>query len=176
MSSNPEYDRWYAARMVRILIQPSHELETFGNTLVNYHLVSELEDRPGKIRVREGRLEAHRPLVITPDFSGIETEGLSDEAKAYAEFLRSHEADLRILRYGFRLKADNYTEYVVSDRLSAVTERVRAEVAATGDELAAVIQGVDEPWDVALVELWMREVRRSADGNIRELQEQGKLF
>ena len=39
-----------------------------------------------------------------------------------------------------------------------------------------MIQGVDEPWDVALVELWMREVRRSADGNIRELQEQGKLF
>ena len=118
----------------------------------------------------------HRPLVITPDFSGIETEGLSDEAKAYAEFLRQHESDLRILRYGFRLKADNYTEYVVTDRLSAVTERVRAEVAQAGDELAAVIQGVDEPWDVALVELWMREVRRSADGNIRELQEQGKLF
>ena len=118
----------------------------------------------------------HRPLVITPDFSGIETEGLSDEAKAYAEFLRQHESDLRILRYGFRLKADNYTEYVVTDRLSTVTERVRAEVAQAGDELAAVIQGVDEPWDVALVELWMREVRRSADGNIRELQEQGKLF
>ena len=60
MSSNPEYDRWYAARMVRILIQPSHELETFGNTLVNYHLVSELDDYPGKIRIREGRLEAHQ--------------------------------------------------------------------------------------------------------------------
>ena len=87
-----------------------------------------------------------------------------------------HSVREAILRYGFRLKADNYTEYVVTDRLSAVTERVRAEVAQAGDELAAVIQGVDEPWDVALVELWMREVRRSADGNIRELQEQGKLF
>ena len=176
MSSNPDFDRWYAAKSARFLVEPKRRLETFGNTLVNYHLVSELEDRPGKIRVREGRLEAHRPLVITPDFSGIETEGLSDEAKAYAEFLRQHESDLRILRYGFRLKADNYTEYVVRDRLSAVTERVRAEGAQAGDELAAVIQGVDEPWDVALVELWMREVRRSADGNIRELQEQGKLF
>ena len=130
MSSNPDFDRWYAAKCARFLVEPKRRLETFGNTLVNYHLVSELEDRPGKIRVREGRLEAHRPLVITPDFSGIETEGLSDEAKAYAEFLRQHESDLRILRYGFRLKADNYTEYVVTDRLSAVTERVRAEVRA----------------------------------------------
>ena len=102
MSSNPDFDRWYAAKSARFLIEPKRRLETFGNTLVNYHLVSELEDRPGKIRVREGRLEAHRPLVITPDFSGIETEGLSDEAKAYAEFLRQHESNLRILRYGFR--------------------------------------------------------------------------
>ena len=111
MSSNPDFDRWYAAKCARFLVEPKRRLETFGNTLVNYHLVSELEDRPGKIRVREGRLEAHRPLVITPDFSGIETEGLSDEAKAYAEFLRQHESDLRILRYGFRPKAANYTEY-----------------------------------------------------------------
>ena len=54
MSSNPDYDRWYAARKVRILLSPSHRLETFGNTLVNYHLISELDDHPGKIRVREG--------------------------------------------------------------------------------------------------------------------------
>ena len=63
MSANPLFDRWYAARHVRIVVSPSHSLETFGNTLVNYHLISELEDRPGKIRVREGRLEAHQPQV-----------------------------------------------------------------------------------------------------------------
>ena len=170
MSSNPDFDRWYAAKCARFLVEPKRRLETFGNTLVNYHLVSELEDRPGKIRVREGRLEAHRPLVITPDFSGIETEGLSDEAKAYAEFLRQHESDLRILRYGFRLKADNYTEYVVTDRLSAVTERVRAEVAQAGDELAAVIQGVDEPWDVSLVHFFWLHVNASAPVNVREFE------
>ena len=88
MSSNPDYDRWYAARKVRILLSPSHRLETFGNTLVNYHLISELDDHPGKIRVREGRLEAHQPLVIAPHFSEVVTEGFSDEAKAYVEWLK----------------------------------------------------------------------------------------
>ena len=176
MSSNPDYDRWYAARKVRILLSPSHRLETFGNTLVNYHLVSELDDHPGKVRVREGRLEAHQPLVITPSFAPIETEGLGDEARAYLEFLKETEQHLRILRYGYHLKSDNFSEQIISERLSVVTERVKQEVLASNDKFAAVVQCVDDPWDVALVELWLREVARSAKGNIEELQKSGKLF
>ena len=176
MSSNPDFDRWYAARRVRIVLSPSHQLETFGSTLVNYHLVSELADHPGKVRVREGRLEAHQPLVISPSFSELTTEGLGDEARAYLEFLKENERNLRILRYGYHLKSDNFSEQIVTDSMAAVTERVKAEVIATNDKFAAVLQGQDEPWDVALVELWRREVERSAGRNIRELEEKGKLF
>ena len=176
MSSNPDFDRWYAAKSARFLVEPSHRLETFGNTLVNYHLVSELPDHPGKIRVREGRLEAHQPLVITPHFAQIEAEGFGDEAKAYLDFLKENEQHLRILQYGYHLKSDKFSEQIVTDRLSIVTERVKDEVVASNDKFAAVVQCVDEPWDVALVELWLREVNRSAGGNIKELQQRGKLF
>ena len=176
MSSNPDFDRWYAAKSARFLLEPSHRLETFGATLVNYHLISELDDHPGKIRVREGRLEAHQPLVITPDFAQIEAEGFGDEAKAYLEFLRETEKNLRILQYGYHLKSDNFSEQILTDRLSVVTERVKEEVLASNDKFAAVVQCVDEPWDVALVELWLREVNRSARGNIDDLQKSGKLF
>ena len=176
MSSNPDFDRWYAAKSARFLVEPSHRLETFGNTLVNYHLVSELPDHPGKIRVREGRLEAHQPLVITPHFAQIEAEGFGDEAKAYLDFLKENEQHLRILQYGYHLKSDKFSEQIVTDRLSVVTERVKDEVIASNDKFAAVVQCVDEPWDVALVELWLREVNRSAKGNIDDLQKSGKLF
>ena len=176
MSSNPDFDRWYAAKNARFLVEPSHRLETFGNTLVNYHLISELDDHPGKIRVREGRLEAHQPLVITPHFAEVEMDGFGDAAREYMEFLRQNEKNLRILQYGYHLKSDNFSEQIVTDRLSVVTERVKSEVLASGDKFAAVIQGVDEPWDVALVELWLREINRSARGNIDELQKNGKLF
>jgi hypothetical protein len=176
VSSNPDFDRWYAAKSARFLVEPSHRLETFGNTLVNYHLISELDDHPGKVRIREGRLEAHQPLVITPDFSGIETEGLGDEAKAYLKFLKENEENLRILQYGFHLKSDKFSEQIVTEKLSVVTERVKAAVVESGDKFSAVIQSVDEPWDVALVELWRREVNRSARNNIRELDEKGHLF
>ncbi len=177
MSSNPEFDRWYAAKMTRIVMLPTNKLETFGSTLVNYHLLSELDDHPGKIRVREGRLEAHQPKVITPSrFAELTAEGFGEEAKAYLEFLKEHEDDMRILKYGFHLKSDNFSEQIVTDSLAAVTERVKAEVIASRDGFAAVLQGVDEPWDVALIELWRREVNRSAGKNIRELSEKGKLF
>ena len=176
MSSNPDFDRWYAAKSARFLVEPSHRLETFGNTLVNYHLVSELPDHPGKVRVREGRLEAHQPLVIAPQVADVEMEGFGDEAKAYLEFLKENEKNLRILQYGYHLKSDNFSEQIVTDRLSVVTERVKDEVVASNDKFAAVVQCVDAPWDVALVELWLREVNRSAGGNIKELQQKGKLF
>lgn len=175
MSSNPDFDRWYAATHVKFLVRPSHSLETFGNTLVNYTLISELDDYPGKIRIREGRLEAHQPQIITPK-SIIETVGFSDEANAYLEYLKEHEDDLRILRYGYCLKSDKFNEYVVTDPMSVVAERVKAEVLAKGDPFAAVLEGVDEPWDVSLIVLWMQEVQRSAKTNLRELQEKGKLF
>jgi len=176
MSSNPDFDRWYAAKRARFLVEPRHHLETFGNTLVNYHLISELPDHPGKVRIREGRLEAHQPLVITPNFAPVETEGLGDEARAYLEFLRENERNLRILQYGYHLKSDNFSEQIGTDRLSVVTERVRQAVLDSNDLFGAVIQCVDEPWDVALVELWLREVNRSARNNIDELQKDGKLF
>ncbi|MBO7722051.1 MAG: hypothetical protein J6T01_06570 [Kiritimatiellae bacterium] len=176
MSSNPDFDRWYAAKSARFLLEPSHRLETFGNTLVNYHLISELDDHPGKVRVREGRLEAHQPRVITPRFAPIETEGLGEEARAYLEFLKENEANLRILQYGYHLKSDNFSEQILTERLSVVSERVKSDVLSANDGFAAVVQCVDDPWDVALVELWLREVNRSARGNISDLQRSGKLF
>lgn len=178
MSSNPDFDRWYAARNAKFLVEPSHRLETFGNTLVNYHLISELPDRPDKVRIREGRLEAHQPLVLMPNFSEseVEMEGFGDEAKAYVQFLKANEKNLRILQYGYQLKSDNFSEQIVTDHVSTVAERVKASVIESGDQFAAVIQCVDEPWDVALVELWLREIHRSAKNNIKELDERGQLF
>lgn len=176
MSSNPDFDRWYAARNMRVLLSPSHRLETFGNTLVHYHLISELEDYPGKVRVREGRLEAHQPLVITPSFGEIETEGFSDEAREYLKFLKENERNLRILQYGFHLKSDKFSECIITDSLENVADRVVGEVSSKDTSFSAVLVGVDNPWDVALVELWRREVDRSAKTNIEELHSRGKLF
>lgn len=176
MSSNPDFDRWYAAKNAKFVLEPSHCLETFGSTVVNYHLVSELSDYPNKVRIREGRLEAHPPLVITPQMPDVQVDGFGEAAREYIDFIRSHIKDLRILRYGYHLKSDNFSEQIVTGRLPMVTAHVAAEVKAKNDPCAAVVQCVDDPWDVALVELWLREINRSAPTNIRELNEKGFLY
>lgn len=164
-------DFWYAAANVEIVLPPERKLETFGSTLINYHLVSELFDEPGRVRVREGRLEAARPTLIMPsDYAKIDTSGFGDEAKKYLEFLREHEDSIRILEYGYNLRQESFSEQVVTDSMKAVVDRVVAEVKSSGNGFDAVLTGVDDPWDVALVKLFWLEVNASAAVNVRELE------
>ena len=172
---NSVYDRFYAFSRVRIILRPSHKLETFGSTIVNYHLLSELEDDPSRIRIREGRLEAHQPRIISPSSPEITVEGLGPQAREYLEFLRQNEDCFKILRYGYHLKSDRFSEQIVTDRMAVVAARVKQAVLERNDMFSAVLEGVDNPWDVAIVELWRQEVMRSAQKNFTDLRNSGKL-
>ncbi len=155
---------------------PKRHLETFGNTIINYYLVSELMDAVGKVRVREGRMQALRPQIITPSaYSSTLLEGFGEQAQKYLEWLREHEDSVRILRYGYTLKQEAFSEQVLTDSTEAVLERVTREAATKNDPFAAVIKGVDEPWDVCLVRLFWTVIQNSAQENIRELNER-RLF
>jgi hypothetical protein len=167
------FDFWYAVNNTDVKLMPQRHLETFGTTLVNYHLVTELMDSPDQIRIREGRLEAGRPQIITPDaYSQTAMEGFGDKARQYVEWLKEHEQDIRILQYGYKLKQESYSEHVVTDTLDPVVERVKASVEAKGDPMSAVVVGVDDPWDVCLVRLFWEVIQKSALFNIREMQKQ----
>ena len=164
------FDFWYAVHHTNVVHGPSRALETFGETRINYRHLAELPDDPGKVRVREGRLEAHKPAIITPEaYVQDMMEGFGEQARQYLEFLKQHE-ELRILQYGYRLSQESFSEQVVTDSLEAVTARVVADVAAGNDAFAAVIQGVDDPWDVSLVHFFWLHVNASAPVNVRELE------
>ncbi len=165
------FDFWYAVHHTKVVRGPSRALETFGETRINYRHLAELADDPGKIRVREGRLEAHKPALITPEayMQGM-MEGFGEQARQYLEFLKEHEDSVRILQYGYQLSQEAFSEQVVTDSLEAVTARVVADVVAQNDAFAAVIQGVDEPWDVSLVHFFWLHVNASAPVNVREFE------
>ena len=173
MSKKPtQFDFWFAVNNTEIVVPPKRPLETFGNTIINYHLVSELMDSIGKVRVREGRMQALRPQIITPSsYSNTLTEGFGEQAKQYLEWLKEHEDTVRILRYGYTLKQEAFSEQVLTENPEAVLERVKADVASKKDPFAAVIKGVDDPWDVCLVRLFWTVIQNSAQSNIRELHE-----
>jgi len=178
MQNDPRksFNFWYAVNNTDVKLMPSGHLETFGNTLLNYHLITELMDDTSRIRVREGKLETGRPQIITPDaYAQTALEGFGEEAQQYVDWLREHEQDIRVLQYGYKLKQESYRETVLTDHLEQVVERVTTDVESRNDPLSAVVVGVDDPWDVCLVRLFWEVIQTSAMFNIREMQRH-KLF
>jgi len=165
------FDFWYAVNNTRIVMLPSRHLETFGTTVLHYHLVCEMMDSVGQTRVREGRMQASRPQIITPSaYSQTILDGFGDEARQYIDWLRDHETEVRILQYGYTLKKELYNEHLVSEGADTVAERVEKEVRERNDPMSAVLVGVDEPWDVCLVKLFWEVIRQSVGPNVRELE------
>jgi hypothetical protein len=150
---------------------PARRLETFGNTLVNYHMVSEPMDSTRQTRVREGRIQAFRPQILTPQsYANSMLDGFGKEAEAYAEWLRDHAQDLHILRYGFQIRKEETQELLLAENYETVKEQVRERVQAKADPLSAVLTGVDHPWEVCLLKLMSDLIRHSVPGNMRELE------
>jgi hypothetical protein len=171
VNENTSFNFWYAVNNTEIVLMPDRHLETFGSTVLNYRLISEMMDSVNQIRVREGRIQAHQPHIITPEaYSETILEGFGEQAEQYVEWLKHHEQDIRILQYGYTLKQEAFSEHIVTDNIQSVVERIKGEVAAADHPHTAVVQGVDDPWDVCLVKLFWEVIRQSAAPNIRELQ------
>ena len=172
MSKDPQFDFWYAVNNTQVVAVPQNRLETFGATVVNYHLVSELMDSVNKVRVREGKLKAFRPKIITPPSITDEMlEGFGDEAQDYAKWLQQHAQDMQMLKYGFKVQKKEINDYILSDPLDIVVDRVKAEVSDRNDPLGAVVVGVDRPWEVCLLKLMVELVQGSAAGNIQDIRQ-----
>jgi hypothetical protein len=171
MKQRNSFDFWYAVNNTKIVKMPSQHLETFGSTILNYHLVSALMDTVNQTRVREGRMHAYRPKIITPEaYSKTVLEGFGDDARKYVDWLKEHEKEIHILQYGYSLKKEEFSEQVISDNFDVVAERVQNEVKEKDDPFSAVVLGVDEPWDVCLIRLFWEVIKNSASTNYMEIE------
>ncbi len=170
MSADRKFDFHYAVENTFIILAPSGQLETFGNTIVNYSLVSESMDEVGVCRIRTGRMQLLKPQIIAPsDYSKMLLEGFGEEAQRYVEWLEKHNDDIHILRYGYTLKQEAFSEETVTGDFREVLERVKKDVEEKKDPYRAVVAGVDSPWDVCLVKLFWVMVRQSAKKNIMDM-------
>lgn len=173
MDNKQQFDFWYAVNNTELVTTPTNRLETFGDTVVNYHLVCEQMDSVDKICVREGHLKALKPEIITPQSLGqMDLEDFGPDARQYADWLTEHGGDLKILQYGFRIQKQEIKKYIVTDRLENVMERVKTEVGAKDDPLSAILIGVDSPWEVCLLKLMVELVQHSAQGNMQDIRQQ----
>src|SRR5437763_15501978 len=79
----------YAIENTRVIVAPERKIATFGSTSFRFYLVSELLDRVNEVRVRDGRIHADRPQILTPDnFARLLLEGFGEKAEQYIDQLR----------------------------------------------------------------------------------------
>lgn len=170
-----EDDFQYAVENTRVILAPQRRIETFGSTSFRFYLVTELMDRVNEVRVRDGRIHAERPQILTPGhLSHLLLEGFGEEARNFADWLEHHTAQFAILKYGFRFRKSDVAERIVESSIEEAIDRVRAGVAHGEDEpLSAIIQGVDDAWEVCLLKFTVDLIQQSAGGNLGDLRRRG---
>ncbi len=170
----------YAIRNTRVVRPPRQLLATFGTTVIRYHLVSDPVYRefdaagttPESV-VREGTVRAEKPQVVTP-FYMSRAEGVSESASRYLEDIRRELGqDSPGLLYTY--KNDFEGTSIVSDGVSEVAARIRERLDKDDRPLEAVIQGVDELWDISLMKFIFELTNSSARANASELHSMGLL-
>ena len=168
----------YAVSHTEILRPPKQTLATFGTTNLHYYLVTEpayaeLVKNVTETVVREGKVIAERPRIVTPYYLS-RLEGFSPDAKRYFDMLiRAHGPNAPGLFYTYKNEPKQLT--IVSDNLLSVVNKLNAEIDKCGDPLTAIIKGEDELWDVSLMKFIYEITRSSIRNNLFQMGSRGLL-
>jgi hypothetical protein len=173
-------DIQYAFETTKVLREPDRRIETFGDTRFDFQLISELMDGAGEVRIRTGSVEALRPRILRPEaYRSIELEGFDHGARsrlnALIEKFRSEGKNLAFMQYGFQFRRGQVHEEIVHEPMDAVRERVLAEIRRTGDPARAVIEGVDDAWEISVLKFAMEMILQSHEINAFDFKRRGML-
>jgi hypothetical protein len=167
-----------AARNTRIIRHPRQHLATFGVTNIYYYIVtepvySEITNDNNETVVREGRVIAERPKIVTPYYL-THLEGFSVDARRYFENLLQMQMDTPGLFYTYKNEPKGGVN-IVSDHWRAVVDKLNAEIDQKNDPLISIIKGQDDLWDVSLLKFIYEITSRSLRANVQQLGERGLL-
>lgn len=166
----------YAIENTEVILAPEGRIATFGHTSFRFYLVSELMDRANEVRVRDGRIHAERPQILTAEhMSRLLLEGFGEKAERYLEQLRERAQKIAVVRYGFQFRKTDVTERTVQASLASVIEQTKAQVERSEEPLSAVIQGVDDAWEVCLLKFTIDLIEKSSGGNVGDFRRRGLM-
>ena len=173
-------DIQYAMETTRVLREPDRRIDTFGDTRFEFLLLSELMDRTGVVRVRSGEVEAMRPRILRPESCReIELDGFDPDTRAkldrMIESFRRQGRDLAFLQYGFRFRRGSVQEEILHEPLEDVRGRVLEDMRRSGDPARAIIEGVDDAWEISILKFSFEMILRSHEINAFDLKRRGLL-
>jgi len=167
-----------AVRNTEILRLPKQSLDTFGITNIRYYLLTEpvytdIEPVSTETVIREGKVIAERPRIVTPYYLS-RVEGFSSDAKHYFEnLIHMHGANSPGLFYTYKNEPKEMN--IVSDSLLTVADRLNRDIDSRGDPLTSIIKGEDHLWDVSLLKFIYEMTLNSAQGNLMQMGNRGLL-
>jgi len=159
-----------ALERTEIIRPPKQSLATFGSTNIYYYLVTELMETANV--VREGRVVASKPKIVTPSYL-INLEGFSGQARRFLEMMSEkypHEAGIF-----YSYKNEPKEMNIVSEPVEKVVDRINQQIDSHENPLTAIIKGIEEMWDVSLLKFTYELTTRSVYTNVAELERRGLL-
>jgi len=161
----------YAIEHTEVLRAPAQSLATFGSTNIYYYLVTELAEWVNV--VREGRVIAARPKIVTPSYL-INLEGFSLQARRFIEMMAERDPHEPGIVYTYKNEPGEMN--VVSESVGAIVDKINRQIDSQRDPLTAIIKGVEELWDVSLLKFTYELTRSSVSSNVAELERSGLLY
>jgi len=167
-----------AVEHTEILRAPKQSLFTFGTTNIYYYLLTEpayaeLINNITETVIREGRVIAERPKIVTPYYLSS-LEGFSADARRYFDTLaRAYGSNVPGLLYSYKNEPKELN--IVSDNLLSVVDKLNATIDKRGDPLAAIIKGQDELWDISIIKFIFELTSSSLRDNVRQMGARGLL-
>jgi hypothetical protein len=166
----------YAIENTEVILAPQGRIATFGHTSFRFYLISELMDQVNEVRVRDGRIHAERPQILTAEhYSRLLLEGFGEKAERYIDRVREQSAKFAVVRYGFQFRKTDVTEKTVRASMASVIEQTKTQVEREEEPLSAVIQGVDDAWEVCLLKFTIDLIERSSGGNMGDFRRRGLM-
>ena len=173
-----ERDWRYAVEQSWIVRFPKQHLHTFGTTNISYYVVTEpiykdIDDSKQEGVIRSGRVIAQRPEIVTPTYA-MSLQGFSPDAYDYFDQV-ARESGPNSPGILYQYKNESGKMDIVGGLPSEIAHKIASDLDQKQEDMAVVMVGVDEDWDVALLKFIYEFTSSSMAGNVRDMSSKGLL-
>ncbi len=157
---------------IQVVRSPKHRLSTFGDSRIQYRLVTEVPGLADRSRLRVGIVTAQKPTIITAQAFKDQFQGFGDDVRDYVDTLISQYGKaLRGLEYQFKNEmVSTHVELTPPEEYMA---RLTKEFDRAEEYNQALIKGTDKTWELSIMKFIVEETMASFQSNVQELQDRG---
>lgn len=169
-----ELERLRAAwDQVRVVRPVEYTLFTFGESVLEYYLVTEAEPPARLVKIRKGEVRITRPLLLNPHDFGAQLENFFEDEEQFEalQFLIGRSAAFSNLR----LTNLAGPSKIVSDHLEEAVAKLQRQLDDEDEDRIAILTAPVRFGGLAIFKYTTDRILQSTPGNIQELRERGLL-